>query len=354
MLGPLALAVLLGLPVAGVEARPRAWVGAFEGVDAEAMRAAVRRALTRHVAIAPDPTGVPVVTGRVLRRAGRYVLWLGVQDAGGSLRAEQLYALDDPRLYTAMPAELAELVRRVDVPPPAAEAPAGRPRAFLGAVAGPRGAELRRGLARAIGRTVELADAPDRVPVIAPDLVARQGGWSLRLAVFDAAGGPVGTRVYGLSDPRLFGEMNAEIATLVEKAAQPRRRARLEPRVERADAPAEPVAPPTRAEPVAPPARAEPVAPSPAAPSARTEPVTPAEPSRPTRSADGLDEEPPDLRKLVLPAQRGGCACEAAHREHPLPAPALAALVVLLALRRRALRACRRAAPPCPRARSTP
>jgi MYXO-CTERM domain-containing protein len=343
--------------------RPAAFLGKFTGKGGSEMRGQARRALARAIDLVEAPAGVPTIEGKVIqRRNGTGALVLRVVDDQGAPRGQRTLSFDDPRIYDTMTELAVQLVRQAspaarEPEPPAATPPAqpagARPRAFLSPVTGPRGSEMEPSLRKALSRRVELTPTAGDVPTIEGGLVSMEGGWTLRLAVFDAAGQPVASRLYKLDDPRLYNRATADMAELVSRAAArpaPARAAAPEPRPEpprsrfvperrpAASPPAEPA--PAPAEPDRPPpALSRPPAPV-APPEPPPKPEPPSKPLPVAGSAEDVAEEPPELRRKAPPPTKRGCACQlGASRGAPAGWP-LAVLGLLAAahLRRRSRR----------------
>lgn len=100
--------------------------------------------------------------------------------------------------------------------------PAGaeKPRASLGAFAGPRAAEMRASVKKVLARTVELVDPAPGVPRI-DGSVARCGGrWTLWIGVRRGEAAPAEEELYDLREARLYQDLGAEIAAHVSAVAK--------------------------------------------------------------------------------------------------------------------------------------
>lgn len=107
-----AVVAFLFSPRAEAVAKPRAILANFTGPNAEEMRTAVARALSRQIDLVTDLEPVPKIHGRVFKQGGKWSLRLAVRDAKGAVLADETYGLTEQRLYRSMPVEMADVVEK--------------------------------------------------------------------------------------------------------------------------------------------------------------------------------------------------------------------------------------------------
>ncbi len=99
-------------PRAEAVAKPKAILANFTGPNAEEMRTAVARALSRQIDLVTDLEPVPKIHGRVFKQGGKWALRLAVRDPKGAVLADETYGLNEQRLYRSMPVEMADVVEK--------------------------------------------------------------------------------------------------------------------------------------------------------------------------------------------------------------------------------------------------
>jgi hypothetical protein len=93
-----------------------------------------------------------------------------------------------------------------------------RPRATLGAFAGPNARQTRDVISKTLAQEIELVPQGGRVPQITGRVVKEGNRLTVRLAVHDLRGKTLTDQIYDLSEPRLYRTMPGDLAVAIARA----------------------------------------------------------------------------------------------------------------------------------------